>query len=245
MEKCIRLYREEMALREMRDAESAYDLSRVYSKRQERLELMASRVVTVEACGSLGSGVMLDTRGHIATNAHVVATSSGICPKIIVTTADGWQGTARVAAGEFEQDIVILRAEGARNFWGVEIAPRIYLGQDVFAVGHPLGRSHTVTRGIISYVRRIIGDRPYVQTDASINPGNSGGGLFDELGRLVGLPTFKEVWADRIRTIPVANIGFAVPGDVVQEFYTQALQQRRSVSCAGNPAAVTAPFILA
>jgi len=233
-----------MELTGARDAENSQALDQVYSKRQERLEAMAARVVTIEACGSLGSGVMLDSYGHIATNAHVISTNSGVCNKITVITAQGWRGTARVVTGEYEQDIAIIMVEAPQGFRGVEIAPQIYLGQDVFAVGHPLGRRHTVTRGIISYQRRTVENRPYVQTDASINPGNSGGGLFDELGRLVGLPTFKEVWADSNRTIPVVNIGFAVPGDVVQEYYSQAFRRDLSLSCTGNPESARKAFVL-
>jgi serine protease Do len=154
---------------------------------------------------------------------------------ISVISAEGWQGSANLVVGEFEQDIAIIKVEGGSGFSGVEIAPEIFLGQDVFAIGHPLGRNHTVTRGVISYPRRTVNQRPYVQTDTSINPGNSGGGLFDELGRLVGLPTFKEVWADRNKTIPVVNIGFAVPGDVVQDFYQRALQRNLALGCSGDP----------
>ncbi|MGI6365001.1 MAG: S1C family serine protease [Bacillota bacterium] len=238
------LFRKELELALLRDAETPQDLSQVYSLRQQRLEAMAARVVTIQACGSLGSGVILDSYGHIATNAHVVSNTSGICNRIVVSTAQGWQGTAQVVAGEYEQDIAIIRVENPQGFSGVVIAPQIYLGQDVFAVGHPLGISHTVTRGVISYPRRMVDKRPYVQTDASINPGNSGGGLFDELGRLVGLPTFKEVWADKNRTIPVANIGFAVPGDVVQAFYSQAFRRDLAMSCSGDPEAAHKAIIL-
>ena len=234
MEECKRLYMEEMDLAGVRDAKDPNTLAQLYGKRQQRLEIMAARVVTIEACGGMGSGVMLDSGGYIATNAHVISTNNGLCNSIKVISADGWQGDARLVVGEYEQDIAIIKVTAGPGFSGVEIAPG-YLGQDVFAVGHPLGRRHTVTRGVISYQRRIVNQRPYVQTDTSINPGNSGGGLFDELGRLVGLPTFKEVWADNNRRIPVVNIGFAVPGDVVQEYYQRALQRNLALGCNGDP----------
>ncbi len=245
MENCRQLYRKEMDLTLMRDVESPQDLNRVYSLRQQRLHMMANRVVTIQACSSLGSGVLLDSYGHIATNAHVISSGSGTCTEIIVSTLQGWQGIAQVVVGEYEQDIAIIRVESPQGFSGVDIAPEIFLGQDVFAVGHPLGISHTVTRGVVSYPRRMVEQRPYVQTDASINPGNSGGGLFDELGQLVGLPTFKEVWADKSRTIPVANIGFAVPGDVVQTYYSQAFRRNLSMTCSGDPQSACKAVILA
>jgi len=239
-----RLYLEELKLAWVRDAGNPDALNQYYSKRQERLETMANRVVTIQACGSLGSGVMLDSQGHIVTNAHVVESGGGACSTIIVTTVVGWQGAAKLVLGSYDQDVAILRVEPNPGFSGTEIAPEVFLGQDVYAVGHPLGQRHTVTRGIISYPRRIIELHPYVQTDASINPGNSGGGLFDELGRLVGLPTFKEVWADKSKTIPVTNIGFAVPGDIVQEYYFRALQRGEAVGCTGDPGALRRAVIL-
>ena len=131
------LFRKELELALLRDAETPQDLSQVYSLRQQRLEAMAARVVTIQACGSLGSGVILDSYGHIATNAHVVSNTSGICTRIVVSTAQGWQGTAQVVAGEYEHDIAIIRVENPQGFSGVVIAPQIYLGQDVYAVGHP------------------------------------------------------------------------------------------------------------
>lgn len=244
MEVCRALFREEQALTDLRDADNSQTLMEIYSKRQQRLEAMAARVVTINACGGMGSGVMLDSQGHIATNAHVISSSNGVCSKITVITAQGRQSSAQLIVGEYEQDVAIIKVDGEPGFWGVEIAPEVFLGQDVFAVGHPLGISHTVTQGIISYPRRIINQRPYIQTDASINPGNSGGGLFDELGRLAGLPTFKEVWADRNRTIPVTNIGFAVPGDVVRDFYQQAMQRGLSLRCSGDPRSARQPVII-
>lgn len=243
MQDCVRLFREEQDLAALGVAGETVDLTEIYGKRQERLEAMAARVVTIHACGGMGSGVMLDSDGYIATNAHVISSSNGVCREIVVT-ARGWQAVGRLVVGEYEQDLAIIRVEDAETS-GVEIAPEIFLGQDVFAVGHPLGQQHTVTRGIISYPRRIVNQRPYIQTDASINPGNSGGGLFDELGRLVGLPTFKEVWADRNMTIPVANIGFAVPGDVVQDYYLRVRRRGVNLRCSGDPHSARQAVIIA
>ena len=166
MEKCIRLYREEMALREMRDAESAYDLSRVYSKRQERLELMASRVVTVEACGSLGSGVMLDT-AHVPN--RVVATSSGVCPQNYChhrrRVGTRWrQGIAsRISSSAGGRGAQFL---GRRNSAGSS-------GQDVFAVGHPGAQSYCDQKHY--FVCPAHNRRPPLCADRRIHrPGNSG-----------------------------------------------------------------------
>lgn len=217
----------------------------VYRLRQQRLAAMAQRVVTIDACGSMGSGVILDERGNIATNAHVISTSRGLCGQMLVDTVWGARFEAEFVSGEYEQDVAIIRVQPDKMFQYTEIAPEVFVGQDVYAIGHPLGNSHTVTRGIISYVERAVNSRPYVQTDCAINPGNSGGGLFDELGRLVGLPTFKELWADDARTIPVANIGFAVPGAVVEKYYRRVLRSGEVLACQGDPAAPRQPYIIA
>lgn len=217
----------------------------VYRLRQQRLAAMAQRVVTIDACGSMGSGVILDQRGHIATNAHVISTSRGLCGQLLVSTAWGARVTGEFVSGEYEQDVAIIRVQPDEMFQSTDIAPAVFVGQDVYAIGHPLGNSHTVTRGIVSYVNRAVNGRPYIQTDCAINPGNSGGGLFDELGRLVGLPTFKELWADDARAIPVANIGFAVPGAVVGQYHSQVMGGEVLLACQGNPAAPRQPYIIA
>jgi S1-C subfamily serine protease len=227
-----------------RGVEHWENFNQLYEAREKRLELMASQVVFIQGCGSMGSGVILDNKGNIATNAHVISTGRGLCKQLLVRTVWGYQGQARFVVGEYEQDIAIIRVVPDDKFVGAEIAPQVFLGQDVYAIGHPLGKRNTVTRGIISYPERRVEGRPYVQTDTSINPGNSGGGLFDELGRLVGLPTWKEVWADNRRRVPVANIGFAVPGYVVAEYYKRALQRTVELICAGDPHAPMKPVII-
>lgn len=237
------LFREEQKLLALADADAQL-FARRCRLRQQRIRAMANRVVSIYACGGLGSGVVLDQQGHIATNAHVISTSRGLCEKIMVDTAWGARYEAQFIIGEYEQDVAIIRVQPDERFSAVEIAPEVFVGQDVYAIGHPLGNTHTVTRGIVSYLDRRVNSRAYVQTDCAINPGNSGGGLFDDLGRLVGLPTFKEVWADRGRTIPVANLGFAVPGRVVADYYQLALQRNLVRVCRGNPASAHSPFIV-
>ena len=95
------------------------------------------------------------------------------------------------------------------------IATRYEAGDEVLAIGHPRGFTHTVTRGIISQDRRFMGDQVFVQTDVAINPGNSGGPLLDPEGRLVGINT---------QTVSGAQgLGLAIPVDEVWGFWTDFL----------------------
>ncbi|MTI96201.1 MAG: trypsin-like serine protease [Firmicutes bacterium] len=244
MESIQEMYREELKLALSASPGDNEDFAKIYGLRQRRLEAMAERVVTIHACGGFGSGVMLDSNGHIATNAHVISDGRGVCNRLLVRTAWGSEAEAEFITGEYEQDVAIIKVTPDDRYYGVEIAPEVYVGQDVYAIGHPLGNKHTITRGIVSYLNREVNNRSYVQTDASINPGNSGGGLFDDLGRLVGLPTFKEVWTGQGKNVPVANLGFAVPGAVVAEYYQRSLQRKLTQQCNGDPEAAWRAVVL-
>ena len=165
--------------------------------------------------GGTGSGFVLDDRGHVLTNAHVV----GRARQVQVAFADGRQATADVVGTDPGSDIAVLLVP--QNplppplRLGSSAALRV--GDTVLAVGSPLGLSGTVTAGIVSATDRDTrlgagGSRqPAVQTDASINPGNSGGPLVDATGRVVGVNT-------SIATLGTGSpgnigIGFAIPVD--------------------------------
>ncbi|MCD5315999.1 S1C family serine protease [Kineosporia babensis] len=173
-------------------------------------EIMPS-VVQVRAGRGTGSGFVLDDRGHVITNHHVVERSS----RVRLQLADGRLTGATVVGGDADEDIAVLRIDGS----GPEAARigssnSLRIGQQVIAVGSPLGLSGTVTSGIVSAVDRTsrIGgaSRPMVQTDASINPGNSGGPLVDLAGRVVGVNTAIATTSASAGNI---GIGFAVPID--------------------------------
>ena len=151
---------------------------------------------------ALGSGVIFDKEGHIITNNHVVAGAS----KIQVTLADGRVYDAETTGTDPATDLAVIQLKDAPdNLTVAQLgdSDKLATGQDVMAIGNPLGLSSTVTTGIISAL-----DRPVVnsqsedgsggsassavytnaiQIDAAINPGNSGGPLFDEKGRVIGI----------------------------------------------------------
>lgn len=163
-----------------------------------------------------GSGVIIDPKGIILTNNHVVAGAT----KVTVVFNDGRDPAEGVVVGtEPEKDLAVIKV-GAEDLTAIELgkSETLRLGDDVVALGFPLGLGGvTVTKGIVSAVNRTIrvGEeagtpnelRDLLQTDAAINPGNSGGALIDLAGRLVGINTaaagasFAE------------NIGFAIPVD--------------------------------
>ncbi len=157
------------------------------------------------------------------TNHHVVEGVS----RVSLQLADGRRVGARVVGSDENEDIAVLRIDGsAPDAAQLGTSESLRIGQQVIAVGSPLGLSGTVTSGIVSAVDRTsrIGgaSRPMVQTDASINPGNSGGPLVDLAGRVVGVNTAIATTSASAGNI---GIGFAVPVDraltVAQEIITR------------------------
>jgi len=170
--------------------------------------------------GASGSGFVLDDRGHIVTNNHVVASGGG---SVSVVGSDGRRLTAEVVGTDPSNDIAVLRVtpSAALQPLGRADLSATRVGEPVLAVGSPLGLSGTVTAGIISALDRQVrlggsARQTAVQTDASINPGNSGGPLVNARGEVVGVNT-------AIATLEGGGsigIGFAVPIDRAQQVAT-------------------------
>jgi serine peptidase DegS len=162
--------------------------------------------------GSLGSGVIVDTDGHIVTNHHVIANADSIR----VQLADGRVADARIVGRDPDTDLAVLK---------IDLSPlpvttfgrsdQLRVGDVVLAIGNPFGLSQTVTHGIVSATsRQQLGIAPledFIQTDAPINVGNSGGALVDASGALVGINT-----ANIGKNIGVEGIGFAIPVNMVR-----------------------------
>jgi len=171
----------------------------------------------------IGSGVIIDAKGVVLTNNHVVEGAT----EVTVRTADEKEHKARVVGTDPDTDIAVLQFDDVPP--NLEVATlgssdAVRVGDFVVAIGNPFGLELTVTSGIISAKARVIGAGPYddfLQTDAAINPGNSGGPLFDLNGNVVG-----------INTAIVASgsgIGFAVPIDLVKALLPQLRQTGRVV----------------
>jgi serine protease Do len=159
---------------------------------------------------SAGSGVIIDPRGFIVTNNHVVENAS----QITVTLGDRREFPAKVIGTDPKTDLAIVKIEGD-NLPALKWADydKLQVGDLVLAVGSPFGLSSTVTLGIISALGRgnvgIADYEDFIQTDAAINPGNSGGALVNMNGELIGINT-----AIFSRTGGSEGIGFAIPSSI-------------------------------
>ena len=149
--------------------------------------------------GGVGTGVIIDTAGHIVTNNHVVTVGGGTRPadRITVTLADQRTARATIVGRDQATDLAVLKIDADNLTPAPFAAPEsLHVGQDVVAIGFALDLKGgpTVTRGVLSARGRTIDERPYtindaLQTDAGINPGNSGGPLVNARGEVIGINT--------------------------------------------------------
>ncbi len=170
---------------------------------------------------SLGSGFLIDAKGSIVTNEHVVERAADL--KIQVTFADGTSYPAHYVSGDAKADLALIRIDARDRtkpfpFINLNNVSPGLLGQTVLVLGNPLGYNSSVARGILSAKDReiTIEDNIYkhlVQTDAAINPGNSGGPLIDLAGRLVGVSSVKLAFTPQ--GTPTQGLGFAIAASTV------------------------------
>ncbi len=172
---------------------------------------------------SLGSGVIIDRRGYIITNAHVVQRASSI--QVSLMDKSVYKG--RLISVDPTLDLAIVKIDGKNDFPAVRMgnSSDLLTGETVIAVGNPFGYAHTVTTGVLSAKDRSIRVsedvvlRGLLQTDASINPGNSGGALLDINGKLIGI-------CEAVRS-QAEGIGFAISVDTVKSAMVGLLDFRR------------------
>jgi len=186
------------------------------------LQDMFYRVVPIKG---MGSGTIIDPKGYVLTNNHVIQGAE----KIEVTLASGEVLAGRLAGEYASVDIAMVKVDGER-FPAAKLgdSDKLKMGQRVFAIGNPFGLAGgpTVTAGVVSAVNRSIRSKRavfegFVQTDAAINPGNSGGPLVDVDGRVVAINT---------AIIPFAQgIGFAIPINSARRFAEEIILHGRVV----------------
>ena len=174
-----------------------------------------------------GSGFVVDPRGYIVTNNHVV----GNAENLEVTFMGGGKVRARLVGSDLFSDLAVIKVD---PFPGMEVAPlgdssHLTVGQRVIAIGNPFGFQHTVTSGFVSALGRDInvGQRAMlgmIQTDAAINPGNSGGPLMDSRGQVIGVNT-----AIYTPTGSYTGIGFALPIDRAKKVASQIIETGRVI----------------
>ena len=155
------------------------------------------KVVGIKSGVGSGTGFVAEKSGLIFTNRHVVQSKKSVD----ISYADGTETTASVIFRDREKDLAILRPSIARVKSPLPLCYSTFPkpGEEVFALGNPQGLANTVTRGIVSSIRRAEGEfravvpegTTLIQTDAAVNPGNSGGPLLNTNGEVVGMVTFK------------------------------------------------------
>ncbi len=169
---------------------------------------------------TLGSGVVINPKGYILTNEHVILRAS----KVKVTMPDESEADARIIGADPKFDLAILKIDMNKPLPSAIVgdSDTVMIGETVIAIGNPFGLKHTVTTGVVSAVGRSIKTQQgqvysdFIQTDASINPGNSGGPLVDILGEVMGINT--AIYAEG------QGIGFAIPIDRAMKAVAELLR---------------------
>src|SRR5712692_9502438 len=181
--------------------------------------------VTLAKGAALGSGVIVDSRGYIVTNNHVV--SGALSIEVILS--NGTKEPAQLTGTDAADDLAVLKIavpQGGLSVATLGNSAQLQVGQAVMAIGNPLGDTETVTNGIVSALKRSVSEgqggatiQNAIQTDAAIDPGNSGGALVDLQGNVVGIPTLTAI--DPEFNTPANGVGVAIPSNRVKSVVTQ------------------------
>jgi putative serine protease PepD len=203
--------------------------------------------------GGNGSGEFLTADGYILTNTHVVTLDGATgAPEIEVKTFDGRVYSARLIGTDPTIDLAVIKIDAPTTFTPIVFADsdKINVGDNVVAIGAPLGLSNTVTKGIVSALNRTIqvasaaapdknstglefwsnqSSAPpinidVIQTDAAINPGNSGGALVNQKGELVGVNVAIATAGSSGSRAGSIGVGFAIPSNIAKRVATEIMQ---------------------
>ncbi len=177
--------------------------------------------------GDIGSGSIIDKRGYILTNNHVVKNAS----KVHVTLADGTRLDGIVIGVDVENDLAVVKVDPrGKELKTINLGQSadLKVGQKVLAIGNPFAYDRTLTTGIVSGLGRPVKNsdsnviiRNMIQTDASINPGNSGGPLLDSKGNMIGINTMIVSGNSGGGSV---GVGFAVPVDTAKRVVPELIQ---------------------
>ncbi len=170
-----------------------------------------------------GTGVIVDERGFVVTNSHVVASAD----RVTVHLADGSELAATIVTEDAHHDLAVLRLSTTRKLQALRFGTSsdLMVGETVIAIGHPFGFTNTVSTGIVSGLGREVTMpnnevlRDLIQTNASINPGNSGGPLLNINGELIGINVAIREGAQ--------GIAFALSADDVQQALSKHLSSAK------------------
>ena len=174
--------------------------------------------------GGSGSGSIIDKRGYVVTNRHVIKDAY----KIYISLSDGTQYEGTLVGEDSQTDLAVIKFTPPENMElttiGFSDSNKLRVGQKVIAIGNPFGFDRTMTTGIISSLGRPIQSnntifRDMIQTDTAINPGNSGGPLFDTQGRMIGINTM--IYSTSGSS---AGVGFAIPVNTAKRIVSDLMK---------------------
>ncbi|WIM68418.1 trypsin-like peptidase domain-containing protein [Corynebacterium breve] len=198
------------------------------------LPAVVSIQIASNAGGAEGSGSIISSDGYVMTNHHVVGEASSGPAVIQVTMNDGSKHEADFVASDVNTDIAVIKIKDVSNLPVLEFGESddLRVGQEVIAVGSPLGLSATVTSGIVSALNRPVrasqggGESSLIdaiQTDAAINPGNSGGPLVDMHGNLIGMNSVIASLSASEGSSGSIGLGFAIPANFAKRVADQLI----------------------
>ena len=209
---------------------------------QDLVKQLGQAVVQVRTPEGLGSGFFVNPDGYLITNFHVIEGETEISVEVYSQDSNGqldrdtYKQVRIVAINKFH-DLALLHIEdkNAPKFKYVTLgsSDALNVGDQVFAVGSPMGLERTVTEGILSTKTRELEGELYLQTTTQINPGNSGGPLFNLAGEVVGVTNMKIMFGE--------GLGFAIPVELVKNFLDHRDAFAYSTDNPNNPYRYLAP----
>ena len=209
---------------------------------QDLVKQLGQAVVQVRTPSGLGSGFFVNPEGYLITNFHVIEGDTEISVEVYTTDSNGqlsrdtYKRVRIVAINKFH-DLALLRIEDKNapkfKYLTLGSSDELNVGDEVFAVGSPMGLERTVTEGILSTKTRELEGELYLQTTAQINPGNSGGPLFNLAGQVVGVTNMKIMFGE--------GLGFAIPVELVKNFLDHRDAFAYSTDNPNNPYRYLAP----
>lgn len=181
-----------------------------------------------------GSGAIIDPKGYVVTNNHVIAGAK----QIQVTLSNGQMYSATLVGADKTTDLAVLKLDNApKNLKAAQFADSnlLAVGEPVMAIGNPLGYDDTATTGIVSALNRpvsVMDDQSRaeivtnaVQIDAAINPGNSGGPTFNAAGQIIGINSSIAATSSKGGTAGSIGIGFAIPANLVKRVVSEIIKK--------------------
>ncbi len=182
------------------------------------MDTVSEAVVKISCPGGSGSGFFINEDGFLITNYHVIEKETRIEVTVFLKAKNGFE-TKKFKKVKIEAinpfvDLALLKVEDfgetKLSFVYLGDIDRIKTGEEVFAIGNPMGLERTVTNGVISTKNRAFEGLLYIQTNADINPGNSGGPLFNLAGEVIGVTNMGYIF--------LGGLGFAIPVNYVKHF---------------------------